>query len=123
MPSFSFDKQIRRPDALFGRAKTNADYYDTSRAQTMMRLDVSIPDLKKDRIHRNQAFYRSVDPNTSVNVDRAVHAKTNLLKPKSINFTDFGQQKSRDNCLLASMGDRYRNVMLDNTKEEREAAQ
>jgi hypothetical protein len=55
-----------------------------------------------------------------VDYQKAMDASTIKLKPTRINFTNLTKQISRDE-MLYRQDDRWSNVVLDNTREEREA--
>jgi hypothetical protein len=56
-----------------------------------------------------------------VDYQKAIDASTVKLKPTRINFTNLTKQISRDE-MLYRQDDRWSNVVLDNTREEREEA-
>ena len=60
-----------------------------------------------------------VEPEDSYDYRNAVEAHTTKTKPKTVALTNFKKQQSRDDKLLRST-DAYQNVMLENTKDERE---
>ncbi len=47
-------------------------------------------------------------------------AKTERFKPKHVNLVNFKKQPPRDDAMF-KVGDRWINVQLENTKEERQA--
>lgn len=55
----------------------------------------------------------------SYNYQKAVDAKTKTTKARTISMSNFGRQSPRDDLMLKQT-DMYRNVILENTKEERE---
>jgi hypothetical protein len=50
---------------------------------------------------------------------RAIETKTTKTKPRSIALSNFGKTSARDDLML-KQSDAYANVLLENTKEERE---
>ena len=48
-----------------------------------------------------------------------MEAKTERFRPRKINLTNFKKQQARDDTIY-KIGDRWVNIQLDNTKEERE---
>ena len=58
-------------------------------------------------------------PEESYDHMKAVEVKTVRNKPRSIALTDFGKQKARDDLLMKT-SDAFANVLLENTKEDRE---
>ena len=59
--------------------------------------------------------------NSVIDYQKAIDASTVKLKPTRINFTNLTKQISRDE-MLYRQDDRWSNVVLDNTREEREEA-
>ena len=55
----------------------------------------------------------------SIDVEKAIQAKTNTFKPKHIVLTNFKTHRARDDSILRQ-DDRMHNIELDWTKEERE---
>lgn len=53
-----------------------------------------------------------------LDIDKAIQAKTSVLKPKNINLSNFDKSPARDDSILRT-DDRYYNLILDHTKEER----
>ena len=58
-------------------------------------------------------------PEDSYDHMKATEVKTVRTKPRSIALADFGKQQPRDDKLLRT-SDAFSNVLLENTKEERE---
>jgi hypothetical protein len=58
-------------------------------------------------------------PEDSYDIMKAIEVKTHKMKPRAIMLADFGKTSARDEMLLKT-NDAYVNVMLENTKEERE---
>ena len=50
---------------------------------------------------------------------KATEVATHKLKPKSIALADIGKTKARDDLLLKT-SDAFANVLLENSKDERE---
>lgn len=55
-----------------------------------------------------------------INYKEAVRTHTSGLKPKTVAYCNFGKGTGRDANIY--MNERTRNVVLDNTKEQREKA-
>lgn len=60
-----------------------------------------------------------LEPEDSYDYRNAVEAHTTKTKPKTVALANFKKQQSRDDKLLRST-DGYANVILENSKEERE---
>ena len=70
----------------------------------------------------NRTVVNSVDhktPEDSYDIMKAIEVKTHRMKPRSIVLTDFKNTTARDEKLLKT-SDAYVNVLLENTREERE---
>ena len=70
----------------------------------------------------NRTACNSVDhstPEDSYDIMKAVEVKTHRMKPRSIALADFKNTTARDNKLL-NLTDSYTNVLLENTKGQRE---
>jgi len=55
-----------------------------------------------------------------ISIEKAVEAKTERFRPRFVNLTNFKKQSPRDDKIL-KQNDRWVNIELENTKEEREA--
>lgn len=62
---------------------------------------------------------KNEQPEDCYDYSKAVEVKTVRTKPRAIALADFNRQVSRDDSLLKT-SDAYANVLLENTKEERE---
>jgi len=58
-------------------------------------------------------------PEDCYDYSKAIEVKTTRTKPKLIGLSNFGKHKARDDLLLNTT-DAHTNVLLENTKEERE---
>ena len=70
----------------------------------------------------NRTVVNSVDhamPEDSYDIMKAIEAKTHRMKPRSIALANFKTTTARDEKLLKT-SDAYVNVLLENTREERE---
>ena len=81
----------------------------------MQRLDAGIPMI--DKTPKRMAL--SPSQASSVNYMKAMEASTVKLRPTRITYTNLDKQKARDQVLYRQ-DDRWSNVMLENSKEERE---
>ena len=86
----------------------------------MQRLDKNIINFDKliDREPRKGLGMKIV-PESSYDYKRAIDAKTFKVKPRNIVISNFDKQFPRDDSLY-NQTDMYRNVILENTREERE---
>ena len=85
----------------------------------MQRLDKLVRSFKKDTLQRSSLNESVCDSELScLNFDAAVDTKTNKLKRRTINLSNFNSVPRNDILL---QGERYRNVLLENSKEERES--
>lgn len=60
-----------------------------------------------------------VTPEDCYDYGNAVTAKTRSIKPRTVALSNFTKQKSRDEMLLKT-SDAYANVLLENSREDRE---
>ena len=58
-------------------------------------------------------------PEESYDHMKAIDVKTHRNKPRSVALSDFTKTKSRDDMLITTT-DAYANVILENSKEDRE---
>lgn len=58
-------------------------------------------------------------PEDCYDYEKAIEVKTTRNKPRSVALSNFSKQKARDDMLLMT-SDAYCNVLLENTKEDRE---
>jgi hypothetical protein len=84
----------------------------------MQRLDRSVPSYRKDALQRSSFNHSCLGSEIScMDTDQAVDTKTNRLKPRTKNLSNF-KATPRNDIML--QGDRYKNVLLENSREERE---
>lgn len=95
-------------------------FYNSSKDLILSRLNRGSVDFTKsiDREPSNGIGMR-VNPETSYDYSKAMVAKTNTIKKRVLSVADFGRSSPRDDIMLKQT-DAYKNVMLENTKEERE---
>ena len=100
--------------------KDQATFYDANKEVTMKGLTAGGA-LPWNRMTERMAVkpIHTEQPEDSYDYAKAVEVKTTKVKPRAINFADFNKQVSRDDSLLKT-NDAYANVLLENTKEERE---
>jgi len=85
----------------------------------MTRLDAGIPNMKKLQARKDEAAINaSKMENSCINYDNLIMA-SNKVKPKNISLQSVSKQLPRDEKLYRQ-DDRWSNIMLENTKEERE---
>lgn len=86
----------------------------------MERLDRGYVDFNKsvDR-EPNKGIGIKLVPETSYDYKKAVEAKTRTTKIRVVSMADFDKCMPRDDILMQQT-DMYKNVMLENSKEERE---
>lgn len=118
VPGFSFTKHSKRPADLFGKSQTSS-FYDGKKDFTMKRLDTGIPDMRKlqsrDSVARSPTSKLSI---SCIDIEKVIQAKTSILKPKNVSLTNFMKSPARDDSILKT-DDRYYNLMLENSKDER----
>jgi hypothetical protein len=82
----------------------------------MPRLDQGIADMKKVR-SRESGFSTQLE--SCLDIDKSVQAKTERFRPRVVNLTNFRKQQPRDERMMKT-SDWQTNILLENTKEERE---
>lgn len=100
--------------------KDQATFYDANKEFTMKGLTAggALPWNKMtERVAASPIT--TEQPEDCYDYTKAIEVKTTRTKPRHINFADFNKQVSRDDSLLKQT-DGYANVLLENTKEERE---
>ena len=91
-------------------------FYDFKADINMRRLDAGIPNLNKLKA-RPDLTVPSLD--SCVSVDNVIRAQTQRFKPKVLTLTNFYKTPARDEKIL-KQSERWANVQLENSKEERE---
>ncbi len=61
----------------------------------------------------------SAQKESCIDVDKSIMAKTERFRPRFVNLTNFKKQQSRDERMIKT-SDWQSNILLENTKEERE---
>lgn len=94
-------------------------FYDANKETVMKGLKGgTLPwNLMTKRAANTQVI--SETPEDCYDYAKAIEVKTTRTKPRSIALTNFDTQKSRDDMLLKT-SDAYSNVILENTRGERE---
>ena len=95
-------------------------FYDADKECVMNRLNTSVPAMKKMIPHDHPSSVIPVSPDATINYKNAVNTKTTHIKPKILALTNFQKQPGRD--INIYLNERTKNVILDNTKEQREKA-
>ena len=99
--------------------RDQSTFYDTNKEFTMKKLaSNNVPWGKMT----SKSVCKPVDtemPEHSYDPIKALEVATYGLKPKAINLTNIGKQKARDDIMLKT-NDAFANVLLENTKQERE---
>lgn len=94
-------------------------FYDTNKEMTMKGLNRhALPWQKMTR----KPVATTIDPDQPedcYDYSKAIEVKTTRTKPRLIGLSNFGKQKARDDKLFKTT-DAYQNVLLENTKDERE---
>jgi len=86
----------------------------------MNRLDAGIPNMKKVQPRQDDvAIKASKTDNSCLNYDNFIEANTIKVRPKNIALQNVSKQLPRDEKLYRQ-DDRWCNIILENTKEERE---
>ena len=86
----------------------------------MSRLTKGHVQLDKKAPRENQGgLGMRIQPEPSHDYKRAMEARTRTTKPRILNLTDFDRQAPRDDMLMHTT-DFLKNVLLENTREERE---
>jgi len=116
----NFDKSTARTEFKTVASSSGGGFYDYSKKMTMGRLDQGSVDFTKsiDR-EPKPGIGIKVSPEASYDYSKAVIAKTRTSKPRVLSMADFGRTSPRDDIMLKQT-DAYKNVMLENTKEDRE---
>jgi len=83
----------------------------------MPRLDSGFTDMKKIRARNEGGFKEQRE--SCIDVEKAVQAKTERFRPRFVNLTNFKKQPARDDKMFTT-SDWKTNILLENTKEERE---
>lgn len=116
----NFEKGTARSDF---KAKVNTSgggFYDASKAFTMGRLDRGSIDFTKSTDREPRAgIGMKINPEASYDYSKAVTAKTRTTKTRVLSMANFDRSSPRDDIMLKQT-DAYKNVMLENTREERE---
>jgi hypothetical protein len=81
----------------------------------MVRLSAGVPDLKK--LTERPPFIQSSTDIRTTNFDKVIEAKQSKLRSSQM-LTNIGKMVPRDDMIL-NESERYRNVLLDNSKEQR----
>jgi hypothetical protein len=82
----------------------------------MFRIDNLVPDLCNKNSPRSQMTTQSL---SCCDHQKSIEAKTSLVKPRNFCLVDFDRVKPRDDQMISGT-DRYRNNILEQSKEERE---
>ena len=115
---FSMTKQLDRPALLFGSTHSGT-FYDSSKEKVMPRLNAGIPNMAKLQPRKDDVAVKAAKTDFScINYDNLVSANTIKVRPKNIALQNLSKQLPRDE-LLYRQDDRWCNVLLENTKEER----
>jgi len=91
----------------------------------MKRLNAGISDIRKIQSRQSAenvaktGFNRTQNPLSCVDVRQAIDAKTTTFKPRNPSLTNFKSTRARDDSILRQ-SDRFHNLQLDHTKEQRE---
>ena len=113
----NFDGYEKR-GALF-KTGDIATFYDANKEAIMKGLNRHALPWKRMTKRQAAETITTETPEDSYDYAKAVEVKTTRTKPRSIALTNFDKQKSRDDMLLKT-SDAYCNVILENSKEERE---
>lgn len=115
---FSMTKQLDRPALLFGSTHSGT-FYDGSKDKVMPRLNAGIPNMAKLQPRKDDIAAKAAKTDlSSLNYDNLVSANTIKVRPKNVALSNLSKQLPRDE-LLYRQDDRWCNISLENTKEER----
>ena len=108
----------KRREELFPETD-QATFYDANKEATMKTL-------AKGNLPWNRMTNRTVvhpvqheTPEDSFDHMKAIEMKTVKMKPRTIALSDFNRSKARDDIMMKT-SDAFTNVLLENTREERE---
>ena len=102
-----------------GNTKPSA-FYDAKTEFSKSRLDTGFNTMSKMVGRKGSVpLNKAGGDMLSIDVEKAIQAKTNTFKPKPIVLTNFKTHRARDDSILRQ-DDRMHNIELDWTKEERE---
>ena len=96
-----------------------ATFYDTNKEATMKGLKAHALPWSKMTKKPVATTVDTEQPEDCYDYGKAIEVKTTKTKPKLIGLSNFGKTSARDDMLLKT-NDAYQNVLLENTKEERE---
>jgi|Transcript_23146 hypothetical protein len=96
-----------------------ATFYDTNKEATMKGLRAGALPWKRMTKRGAASPITTETPEDCYDYAKAMDVKTVKNKPRSVALANFGKQQARDDMLLKT-SDAYANVLLENTKDERE---
>ena len=99
--------------------KDIATFYDTNKEATMKGLKLGALPWKRMTKRQANSQVTTETPEDCYDYAKAMDVKTVKNKPRSIALSSFAKQQPRDEMLLKT-SDAYANVLLENTKDERE---
>jgi hypothetical protein len=97
--------------------KDTGRFYDTNEKANLIRLDISSPRMNSMLPHDPRTYEVPCSPEATINYKQAIATKTSL-KPKTLVLNNFSKQDGRSANIY--INERMKNVVLDNTKDERE---
>ena len=98
-------------------AKNTSRFYDTDeKFKGSVRLDLNAPMMRTMQPHDPKSYRAPCSPEGSINYKKAVDTKTSL-KPRTLTLQNFNKQEGRTQNVYVN--ERKKNVILDNTKDER----
>ena len=120
MPNIEFKKGTARNGFQSTPNSVGGSFYESKKETTMQRLNRGFVDFNKsvDR-EPSKGIGIKVVPEASYDYKKAIEARTRTTKARVVSMADFDKNSPRDDILLQQT-DMYKNVMLENTKEERE---
>ena len=99
--------------------KDQATFYDANKEVTMKGLKHGILPWRKMTKREAAQPIKTEQPEDSYDHMKAIEQKTFRMKPKASILSDFAKTRARDDALFRT-SDAFANVLLENTKEERE---
>ena len=94
-------------------------FYDSNKEVTMKGLNRHALPWQKMTSKPVSTKVDTEKPEDCYDYAKAIEVKTTKTKPKLVGLSNFGKEKPRDDLLLNTT-DGYQNVLLENTKAERE---
>jgi len=96
-----------------------ATFYDSNKEATMKGLRAGALPWRKMTSKPTSMTVTTETPENCYDYGKAIEVKTTRTKPRLIGLANFSKQTARDDMLLKT-SDAYSNVLLENSKDERE---